>query len=342
MGSLTPTFLLAALGLEAWWMALRRAPLGRAWAFLGVLAFIAYGAWNAYTMDYRCHTGILAYKLPNYILYQDMRKLAPTHRIYLMEDDTGSTSYSLGTLADKHFDLYRMDMDGSAPVAAPINGKTPDVALYFSPRHKATPERLTRDFPKARLEFFPWRGDGPNPTLRTLARALIPGDTIPYWKNPAKPPLLYRSDIPAQAWHRIIFQVHAGLGMGAINSEDHVTQLLAPLPVMHHLMPRWAEARFFAPRAGYYRLSTATANYAVLDIDGHGPVLSLKPDGSIVESREGSIRLRAGMHRLRLRTYFQSNFSFPDIRVYYPGQAASVPLELPPSTTSRIPNPGST
>jgi hypothetical protein len=271
-----------------------------------------------------------------------MKKTATNHRIYLMEEYTKADVYSLGPLADKHFDLYRVDENGSAPVAAPINGKTPNVAFYFSPQHEATLKRLAHDFPKARIDTFYWHGDGSNPARRTLARALIPGDTIPYWKNPAKPPLLYRSDIPAQAWRRIVFHTHAGLGMGAINAEDYVIQLSAQAPVIMHLRPGWAMGTFLAPKDGYYRFSTATANYAVLDIDGHGPVLSLKPDGSIVESREGSIRLRAGMHRLRLRTYFQSNFSFPDIRVYYPGQAASVPLELPPSTTSRIPNPGST
>jgi hypothetical protein len=277
-------------------------------------------------MDYRFYTKVKEHASTGFLLYQDMRKLAPTHRIYFSQEYTETDFYCVGPLADKHFELYAMLPDSSVPVPVPTGEKNPDVAFYLSLRDEVLAGRLKRDFPKAQVVSIPSMGDDPHTDKPILARAVIRGEDIKPLKDPARPPLFYTVPVSATAWRRLIFTTHIGLGMGVIATEDWVTQLSAPVPIILHLRPGWATRTFTAPKDGYYRFSVTTPNLTLLDVDETKGVLKIYPVNFAQTTQEGSIRLKSGLHRIKVRTYFAAEIKFPDLRVVIPGQTTPVLL----------------
>jgi hypothetical protein len=252
-------------------------------------------------------------------VFHAFRQEKASRRVYVVFGRYMTAPWVFNPLVDDQGEFMIFDLRGN-DVPRALDGRTPDVVVYFHGIEADLQKRLMREYPRGRLEGFK-RKDSPPADPPSFYRFYIDGKDL----RP-DPRLLVRAvDVPPGSWSRRFYPFYYGLGYGVIEKEEWVRDPLQPSPMIDNNESAVVRGTIRIEKEGDYLFTVQGKNHAVLDIDGrraldHRPT-EIKPVGS-----RGKLALKAGEHSVVLKSYFRTSTDMPPIEVLFPGETQARPF----------------
>jgi len=317
IGVVPPLFLLGAVATEALARRLESFRRGMTWVVttLGVL----WALWSFQGMYYRCYTGLFKNSGNIPVTYQVFKRNLPKYRVYFKPSPLLTTPSFFNPLVDDTGDLFLFKPGGNE-VPRFSDGHTPDVVVCF---HESEVEllRILRDeFPKGRaVKNIPAPPMGPREPGLIVQFYIRGADLTEDTKA------LFRAvQIPEGTWRRRYFAFPLGLCHGILSDEDWTADPLSPTRGTFNTQTMEIKGTLKCETEGQYHFVAEGRNYAVLDIDGVR-VLDYRPFKTFNQDNQDSqryIRLKAGNHRVTLRTVFKEGYFVPKVWISGPDRSA--------------------
>lgn len=315
-GMMTPLLLLGAIGVDLFWRELESLKGARLWSLLFLLLLGAYSWWAVGTLNYRFDVIWPQQTNSKVAIFKEVRLDAPSHRLYLWDDDAWMSFFTMSAMVDEGYDVYVIDPKGAeVPVVA---GKKPqDVVVYLNGANEKILKKMMKNFPSAKRKdvFLPSQS---SKDLPLLVKLYIDGNDL-RWGQPFGKLFFQRVKVDENSWRCRSYKFRNGLSRAVIRREDWLTGALGPLPNPAPVETVQADGVIHVPQDGKYDFSVAGGNFAVMTVDGER-VLNYRPRfGKPSKGEAGTIRLKAGEHRVVLWTYLQMGLNLPEIKVRFPG-----------------------
>ncbi len=239
---------------------------------------------------------------PDVRLYRGVRDAGPNEKIYLAPFHPGFYTATQSALLDRR---DARTLLATNPLETLSDGRTPDLMVVVSGRDAETLSRMEREYPDASREVTAYPDAKPE-VAPFMVRYRIKGDTI--GDDPAR--LFYRA--PRNPWIRRVYGGHYGLCHGIVLMVESARGMLDPVSALYHSATARIDGRIRVEHGGRFEFKVRTLNYAVLDIAGKS-ILDLRPKAGRIGEQKRTVRLKAGVHPVVLKTYFQRGTEVPNI-----------------------------